>query len=143
MNPPAHAGPRRRSYHRAVPQTRVLLAGVPDLLRVIVVDAVGRTDDLRVVGEVPSLDAVATARGAAEVDVVIAALDGEHLPASAFHLMYARARLAVLGIVIASGDAQLWQLRPHCTRLGDVSPDELVSAVRAAAAPPPHDGGCP
>jgi hypothetical protein len=127
-----------------VPQTRVLLAGVPDLLRVIVVDAVARADDLRVVGEVPSLDAVAGARGSAEADVVIAALDGEHLPASALHLMYARARLAVLGIVLASGDAQLWQLRPHCTRLGDVSPDELVSAVRAAAAPPPPpDGACP
>jgi len=126
-----------------VPQTRVLLAGVPDLLRVIVVDAVGRTDDLRVVGEVASLDAADAARGAAEADVVIAALDGDRLPASAVALMYARARLGVLGIVVASGDAELWQLRPHCTRLGDVSPEELVSAVRAAAAPPPHDGGCP
>ena len=137
---PARRGP---PYVRAVPQTRVLLAGVPDLLRVIVVDAVARTDDLRVVGEVASFDAVAGARGSAEVDVVIAALDGERLPASALHLMYAHGRLAVLGIVLASGDVQLWQLRPHCTRLGDVSPDELVSAVRAAAAPPPHDGTCP
>lgn len=121
------------------PPTRVVLAGVPDLLRVIVVDAVERADDLCVVGEVPSLDAVA-----ADADVVIAALDGDRLPSGALDLMYARARLAVLGIVLASGDAQLWQLRPHCTRLGDVSPEELVSAVRAAAAPPPPpDGRCP
>ena len=137
MSPPAHARAGARPYVRAVPPTRVLLAGLPDLLRVVVVDAVGRADDLRVVGEVASLDA-----HVAEADVVVAALDGERLPDAALHLMYAHARLAVLGIVVERGDAHLWQLRPHCTRLGDVSPDELVSAVRAAAAPPPPPETC-
>lgn len=112
--------------------TRVLLAGIPDLARVIVLDAVGRTSDLQVVGEVSGLEAVAEAGDDADADVVIAGVPEDRLPEVAMRLLTTRCDMTILAIVLSSGDAQLWRMRPTCTRLHDASPDALVEAVRSA-----------
>ncbi|MEO7999754.1 MAG: hypothetical protein ABI852_20040 [Gemmatimonadaceae bacterium] len=111
----------------------MLLAGIPDLLRVIVLDALGRANDIRVVAEVPSLASLDAMRGDVPADVVIAGLHNDELPEAALRLLYAQQTLTVLAIVLASGEAQLWQMRPQCTRLYDVTPEKLLDAVRAAA----------
>lgn len=111
----------------------MLLAGIPDLVRVIVLDAVGRTDDVRVVAEVPSLASLDAMRGDVPADVVIAGLDSDQLPEATLRLLYAQHTLTVLAIVLASGEAQLWQMRPQCTRLYDVTAEGLLDAVRASA----------
>ena len=106
---------------------------MPDLVRVIVLDAIGRTNDVRVVGHVPTLESLTALRGHVPADVVIAGLSSDELPADALKLLYAQHTLTVLAIVLGTGDAQLWQMRPQCTRLRDVTAENLLDAVRASA----------
>jgi hypothetical protein len=144
----------------------VLLAGLPALLGAIVRDAVARAPDVRIVGELPSLDALdalvaralvaAAARRAAggdplpDAQVVIVPVGAEApagapdapgaaapVPDAVSRLLYAHAHLAVLGIAPHDGSARLWRLAPHATPLGDRTADELLALLRDATRPAP------
>ena len=123
----------------------MLLAGLPDLLRAIVLEAAARAD-VCVVAAAPSLEALLPDAPipplAGDPHVVISVLTAfdtasdtadasRALPAAARQLLGLHPNVTLLGISSASGVAQLWQLRPRALLLGDLSADSLLTALHA------------
>jgi hypothetical protein len=55
------------------------------------------------------------------------------LPDSAHELFARRGRLKVIGIADADGTAYLYRLHPERDYIGELSPEEITSAIRLAA----------
>jgi DNA-binding NarL/FixJ family response regulator len=127
---------RQADETRQVVKTRVLLVDMPRLLRDMIARAIEAQDDMQVVGEAPNPSAISTAVAATEPEFVIVGLEHAELPRDCSEFLGSRARPRLLGIEAVDGRAFLYELRPDRVRIGEgsVTPDELVSAVRAAAA---------
>ena len=55
-------------------------------------------------------------------------------PAACAELLAEQPRTKVLGIEAVAGNAYLYELRPERTPIGAVAPEDIVSAIRTAAA---------
>lgn len=117
-------------------KTRVLLVDMPRLLRDMIARAIEAQDDMQVVGEAPNPSAIGSAVTETDPEFVIVGLERAELPRDCAAFLSHRARPRLLGIEAVDGRAFLYELRPDRIRLGDgsVTPEELVSALRAAAA---------
>lgn len=111
-------------------RTRILLTGLPPMLREIVRDAVTAEPDMEVIGEFD--DGTAFLRALAAADVVIGGtrdLDGAAFPDE---LLSAWPHVKVVMVTISGAAAAIFELQPHTKPLGDVSPGGLVDAIRSA-----------
>lgn len=104
------------------------------MLREIVRDAIGRQDDMELLGEFPAATDLRTAVESTGADFVItdaATAACDQVPV----LLDARPRVRVLGITNSGRQTYLYELRPHRVRLGEISPQALIEAIRSANAP--------
>ena len=103
---------------KALSPLRVLVIDLPQLLRDLVEQRVAAQPDMELGGRLaePSAD---------DPDVVVCGGAGHGLLAG-------RTRLKVLGID-EGGRACLYELREHAVPIGEVSPDQVVDAIRAHA----------
>lgn len=87
---------------------------------------------MAVVGRAASLDQLPAA---AELtpDVVIVGVSDPELPSACVALFGEKARMKVIGLEANSGRARLHELRIVHTDFIDVSPDDVVATIRAAA----------
>jgi hypothetical protein len=111
---------------------RILLVDMPRLVRDMLESAARRDPGVQVVGVLPDVDAVAAAAGDAEVIVV--GVERRELPAGCRALLDERAAgLRLLGIEGGEGGAYLYELQPHRSPLGELSPAEVVDAIKNLA----------
>jgi DNA-binding NarL/FixJ family response regulator len=111
---------------------RILLVDMPRLVRDMVESAARRDPDVEVVGVLDHADALGAATDDAEVIVV--GVDQQRLPASCRALLDERAAgLRLLGIEAGGGGAYLYELRPRQSPLGELSPAEVVDAIKELA----------
>ena len=90
---------------------------------------------MEIVGEVRAgqlPDAVAER----QADVLVIGVDDPRL---AERLLPRRPRLKVFAVADQGRACALYELRPHRIEFGEVSPDELVEAIRAAVERWPHE----
>jgi DNA-binding NarL/FixJ family response regulator len=112
--------------------TRILLIGLPRLLAEIVTEVVGSGPDLELAGSVAATADVVRRVERLGADVAIMGFDDENLVAS---LLTERPRLKILALAGDSREAWLYSLGAERVRLGELSPEGLVAAVRQAAKP--------
>jgi DNA-binding NarL/FixJ family response regulator len=109
---------------------RVLLAGLPRIMREIVEHALGDASDMEVVGAVDAFGDLAGALADARPDVLVVGIDESEAP-RLDRFLYETPRLSCLAIAGDARRAFLYELRPRAKPLGDVSPTGLVQAIRS------------
>lgn len=99
--------------------------------------AVVAQPDMRVVATVREPEGLVSAARETRPEFVIFGLpagEEEGFPAACAELLAEQPRTKVLGIAAAAGNAYLYELRPERTPIGAVAPQDIVSAIRTAAA---------
>jgi hypothetical protein len=114
---------------------RIVLADMPRKLHDIIEAVVMPHSDLRIVGREVGRDALPFAVASTGADVVIVALSGEE-PASVFdELLYECPRAKILATTSDGRGTFVRELRPNEVALGDLSPQNLLDAIRAVHPP--------
>jgi hypothetical protein len=108
-------------------RTRVILVGLPRLLEEIVTAAIVAEDDLVLIGSFG--DASNVLNGSLEADV---AVTGEHAADGVVALLRSAPRIKILSLALDGKSAWLCELQPVRFSLGELSPAELVAALRGA-----------
>ena len=122
---------------------QILLVDMPLLLRELIEEAVAAQPDMHVVATVPDAGALVAATRETRPDFVLFGVSGDDacgFPPACVDLLAENPRTHALGIEAVEGHAFLYELRPHRTAIGEVAPEDLVTAIREAATRPPEDG---
>jgi DNA-binding NarL/FixJ family response regulator len=124
-------------------RTRVLLVDMPRLLRDMLARAIDAQPDMWVVGQEQHPASITRAVRDTQPEFVIVGLERAELPVDCQEFLRRRATPLLLGIEAVDGQAFLYELRPERARIGaaSITPDELVAAIRAAAARAAAGGG--
>ena len=101
---------------------RVRMLEMPRLVRELIEFAVRSQPDMEVVeGDTPP------------PDFVVCSVPSAETPSAARSALAERARVRVLELDAAAGRASLYELHECEHEIGEVSPDEIVDTIRAAA----------
>ena len=103
------------------------------MLSDIITEHVNREHDLEVVGVVSRLWDLSRDISASDVDVLIVALPDEDAGACEV-LLWSHPRLRMLTVTREGRESYLHELRPSKRRLGELSPEGVVAAVRGVRA---------
>lgn len=103
------------------------------MLREIIESVVADQSDMSIVGTIATREPIVAALDDARADVVIVGLRTAETTGDLASILYQRPRLKLLAISNDGGSTSLYELRPNCVPLVDVSPDGLVDAIRSAA----------
>jgi hypothetical protein len=115
-------------------ETRVLLVDRPCLVRDMIERAIRDAAGMRLVGVRERIEEPPRSGPGRPPEFVVVGLgDGGSLPPEAEDLLEACARRKVLGIESHDGRAFLYELRPARTALGEVTPEDVVAAIRAGS----------
>ncbi len=104
-----------------------------DIIRNVVADQ----PDMLVVGELPHRAGLLDGVERSQASVVVLGLSDSELPVECTALLATRPQTRVLGVAADGRRAFLYELRPHRTPLGEVSPAGLVEAIRGERVPVP------
>lgn len=115
----------------------VILIDLPEMLREIVEAILERDSGVRIAAHLRSEGTLTTAVADLPVDVAIVGGDGCSLCVPVRDLLCERPALRVLTVGGDGREASLYELRPHRTALGELSPAALLEAVNAVGT-----GGC-
>jgi DNA-binding NarL/FixJ family response regulator len=91
-------------------------------------------DDMEIVTSVSDRSAIVPIAARSEADVVILGLADGELPMECVGLFEEHPQIKVVGVVDRGRQVFLYELRPHRSSLGEVSPRELVAVIRRAIA---------
>jgi hypothetical protein len=116
-----------------VTSIRVLIHGTPKLLTEILEDAIASQPDMEVVAGPPVVDRPLQEHPVPP-DVVIVGGNDSHT-AAARALLTRWPRTSVLAIAARGQQVLMYQLLPRSTELGELSPSELIQAIRSAVRP--------
>jgi DNA-binding NarL/FixJ family response regulator len=112
-------------------QTRVVLMGMPQMLREIVRAVVRAEPDLAVIGEFEDEVEALVEIEAHEAGVLITGLvESQELDFDS--LLGRHPRLRVLAVSDDASEMSLHELRPHRQMLGEVSPETLLAVIRGS-----------
>ena len=114
-------------------QIRVLIGDMPRMMRELVGAAVSDAPDITLVGSAQSGEPLAASLDRTTADVLIVGVPEEGFSWNVDTLLYEHPRLTLLMIGEDGRSTALHELRPHTLALGEVSPTELVDAIRASA----------
>jgi len=109
--------------------TRIVLVNLPRMLREIIEDVVAAAPDLDVVETVERPTGLIAVVDGAKADFLIA---GDDALEDVGVLLRERPRLKVLAVAGDGRQTFLYELRPQEVSLGEVSPQNLLEAIRAA-----------
>jgi len=110
---------------------RILLAELPSMMRDIVRETLETETDMAVV-ELGGRDALMGALEAGSADVVIVGASEPEQPALPLRFLAKSPGVKVLMLGTSGRRAMMYEFRPHCTPLVDVSPRRLLHAIRSA-----------
>jgi DNA-binding NarL/FixJ family response regulator len=111
-----------------------VLVGLTGMLRDVLKEILAEPD-IRIAGELEASEAVAHGVAAIAPDVAVVTGDDVRFPGAWRDLLAGRPRMRVLAITDGGRTSRLYELRPHLTELGEVSPQTLLEAVRTARRP--------
>jgi hypothetical protein len=111
-----------------MPIIRVLLSEMPQILRDILEHAIRDQPDLKLMGYWRAASRFSSDRGVAP-DVVITGMssDDPRMPST---LLARWPGARIMCVTPTEGEAVLYELKPHMTALGRLSPEELIQAIR-------------
>lgn len=109
----------------------VITAELPGLLHDIVDAVLESAGDIRLIGQAANHGELLALARQLSPDVVIMGLDESGPPGAGWDLYINNPLLRVLGIVGEGRQTFVYELRPHRTPLGELSPETLVAAVRS------------
>jgi DNA-binding NarL/FixJ family response regulator len=115
-----------------VEQIRVVLSGMPRMLRQIVLALVQVQPDMVIVAETETTNDLYALSRFTRADVIILGAEGSELPAVGRQIVNRSPHIKVLAVSAEGRSVWLYELRPHEQLIGEVSPEELVSAIRDA-----------
>ncbi len=110
---------------------KIVVAGLKPLVADMVDTAVDGQADMDVVARLGSLRELADVAQLAKADAVIVGLRRRGLPDACHQVLLANPHARVLGVAQGDGRAYLYLLRPDEVELGEVTPEEMVEAIRA------------
>jgi DNA-binding NarL/FixJ family response regulator len=113
-----------------LPAIRVLTAELPGILNDIIGSVLQAAGDIEVVGRAASYPELVALARRLHPNVVIMELDESGPPGLGWDLYLNDPLLRVLGVVDEGRQTFVYELRPHRTALGELSPEALVAAVR-------------
>jgi chemotaxis response regulator CheB len=112
--------------------TRILLLGMPAMLRELLVRIVAQAPDIEIVADLPDDDLRSPSALQRQADVVV--VDSDRAPVEdVAALLLERCRTKVLGLSSDGRRAFLHELRPHRVPLGELSPAAFVDVIRKGA----------
>jgi DNA-binding NarL/FixJ family response regulator len=117
----------------SVEQIRVLIGDMPRMMRELVGAAVSGAPDITLVGSAHGGEPLAASLDRTTADVLIVGVPHNGISSTIDSLLYDHPRLTLLTIGEHGRSTELHELRPHSIALGEVSPTELVDAIRASA----------
>lgn len=113
--------------------TRILLVDMPRMLREIIEITLKEEPDMAVVGHVPgAADGIRRSLEQDRTDVVVVGSTGKDLLDHCRDLLSTWPCVKVLAVSDDARDATFYELKPATHRLGEVSPVDLVEAIRVA-----------
>jgi DNA-binding NarL/FixJ family response regulator len=110
--------------------TRILIAGIPRILREMIERAVAAQPDMEVVGWSADDTHLADTLAEVDADVVIFGTADHDLTPPAQNVLDRRARLKMIGIADDDGQVFLWRLLPVRSPVRAVKPSEILAAIR-------------
>jgi DNA-binding NarL/FixJ family response regulator len=119
---------------RGSPETTRVLLAVPGLLSEIIKDAGSKHGDIDFVGDLQSLGEVPAAMRATAANAVVCSLPGAALPTMFNELLAEHPHARIVAIDADGRHSTLYELRLQRTALGELSPDELLDAIRRRGA---------
>ena len=111
---------------------RVVLMDMSPLLRQILRGVVHGGSGIKVVAEYAEMTPLVRAVEEHDADVVLFGHESTRLPSECRELLEARPYTRLLAVGNEGRRSTLYELRPHREPLGEVSPDELMEAIRGA-----------
>jgi DNA-binding NarL/FixJ family response regulator len=112
---------------------RVVTAELSRILNDIIGSVLEANGDIRVVGKAGNRSELLELTRRFRPDVVIMGLDEPGVANVGWDLFVGDPLLRVLGVVGEGRQILMYELRPHRTPLGELSPEELIAAVRRMA----------
>lgn len=112
---------------------RVVTAELPRLLNDIIDAVLTSAADIRLIGRAANHAELLELARQLHPDVVITGLDVSGSPGLGWELFIHNPLLRVLGVVGEGRQTFVYELRPHQTALGELSPETLIAAVRRIA----------
>jgi hypothetical protein len=112
-----------------VSPVRVLLVGLPTMLRDLVAGALAGNPDVEVAGDLARVAGVGKAVSATGATVVVTASDDGAVPATFTRLLHDHPWLRVVALTPDGRRGTYAELRPHDTPLGDVTPERLAETI--------------
>lgn len=128
----------RRVLPRTTPSgepLRILLVGMPRILREIIREIIASEKDMEIVGERTDIVALPAETDRTRARFVIGAANGPDAVAEYHRLLYERPHLQVLLVENNGRRGVLHELRPHAvpiSAMDSVAPTELIEAIRSA-----------
>jgi len=127
---------------------RIVVIGLPQILRDVITDIVDSQPDMEVVGDLGEDAEPVMVEDLAGTFVAVRAGPNGELPEIGARLLERRARgLRVLGLSSEGRRGFVYELRPTEVAIGEISPERLVNVIRAAipfeAGETPGDRGVP
>lgn len=101
---------------------RVAISDLPGVLRDVIAMTVMRAPDMALVGGDPE----------GGFDVLIELHDRREALERVPELLVRRASSSVVGVAERGHESVLWELRPEHVSLNELTPDELLAAIRAS-----------
>jgi hypothetical protein len=112
---------------------RIVVIGLPQILRDVIRDIVADQPDMEVVGDLPENADPAMIEDLGGNFVAVRAGPSGELPDVGNRLLERRAQgLRILGLSAEGRSGYVYELRPNEVAIGDVSPDRLLKVIRAA-----------
>lgn len=114
---------------------RILLDGMPQMLRTIITDIVSDDPQCEIVAEVTAHDDLFTQLRKTPADVIILAVSyPDEAPDHFTALLAAHPATRIIAIASGGSHAFHFDMRPHVTRIDRLSPAVLLSAIRQSPA---------
>jgi len=111
---------------------RILLIDMPRMLREIVGETVSAQPDMEVVAEHTYHASMLSAAITSRAQAVVVGSDGDEVEGLCERLALQRPDLSVLAVSADGRQTVVHELRPHRVPLGELSPQQLVDAIRDA-----------
>ena len=115
-----------------MPEIRILVVHPAGILRDIVVKALDAQDDMIVVDQLPDHTGLRQALASTRPTLVLWGLLSPDVHEVYPDLFDGYSSVKVLAMLEDGRQAFLWELRPHRTPLGEISPGRLVEVIREA-----------
>jgi DNA-binding NarL/FixJ family response regulator len=106
------------------------------MLSDIIKEVVAGQPDMEIVGEREDRGSLVMAAAETRADVVLLGLHDSELPTICEDLVVAHPKSKILAVTLDGRRAFLYELRPQTSALGEISPQGLVDAIRAAVRAP-------